>query len=282
MEANIKERLTHLRKLQDIDSQLDEIRNLQGSLPEEAQELEDTLAGLHTRKEAITEEIDAYQREITENKNKSQEAAGKTKHYEAQQDNIRNDREYAALVEQIEYQKLEIQHLEQKNKKCYEKIEELESRSAEIEAELKEQEACLADRRQALAELEAESKQEAEKLAVARQEASKDIEERLLYSYERIRAKVRNGLAVVSVQRGACGGCFNLVPPQRQMEVREQRKLLVCEHCGRIFSDLVEEEAPPAKAEKKKRTSTRTSTTKKKATTTKKKTSTTKTKKEDQ
>ena len=255
MESNIKELLQLLKNLQEIDSDLDEIEKLRGALPEEAKDLEDEVAGLLTRQQKIEEDITILEKEVSTNKNSTKDAENQIKTYEEQQLNVRNNREYDAITKEIEYQKLEIQHLERKNKKSYLGIEEINAIQLETSEKLETQQKILKEKNSELETLISESKLQEEALRKKRKKAAEVINESRLKSYEKIRGSVRNGLAVVSVRRGACGGCFNIVPPQKQAEIREQKKILVCEYCGRIICDVLREEPP--KEEKKKRTTRR-------------------------
>ena len=266
MESSIKKRLRSLKNLQEVDSGLDKIEKLRGVLPEEVRDLEDEVAGFFTRQQKIEEEVTALEKEITTHKNSSKDAEDKIKHYEEQQLNVRNSREYDALTKEIEYQQLEIQHLEKKSKKNYLQIEELQAAKVETAEKLKVQEKLLDAKKKELEVLVSESTVQEKALYEEREKAVVAVEERLLKSYEKIRANARNGLAVVSVRRGACGGCFNVVPLQQQAEVREQRKILVCEHCGRIIYDVLREDPPE---QKKKRSSPRKAKTKSTTTSTK-------------
>ena len=255
MESSIKERMQALKKLQEIDSSLDKITKLRGALPEEARDLEDEVAGFITRQEKFDEEIAKLEKEIATYKNNIKNAENQINIYEEQQLNVRNNREYDAITKEIEYQQLEIQHLGQKSKKIEQEIKELNTSKAETTEKLETQQKLLKEKTKELNSLISESKLQEQSLHRKRKGVTASIEERLLRSYEKIRSNARNGLAVVSVRREACGGCFNIVPPQQQAEVREQKKILVCEHCGRIICDVLQE-APP-KEEKKKRTTRR-------------------------
>ncbi len=265
MENSVTERLQALKKLQEIDSLLANIEKTKGALPEEARDLEDDIAGLVTRQEKIVEEANAMEQEIATNKTLTKEAEVKIKTYEEQQENVRNNREFEAIAKEIEYQHLEIQHLEQKNKRNYPLIEEINVSKLQAEELLAEKEKLVQEKKEELHALESESLLQEQALEKKRKRACKAIEDRLLRSYDKIRLSARNGLAVVSIRKGACGGCFNVVPPQKQADVREQKKILVCEHCGRIFCDVLQ--IVPAKVEKKKITRRKTTTAAAKKTT---------------
>ena len=258
MEHSIPERLGALQKLQEVDSKLDELKKLRGALPEEVQDLEDEVAGFVTRQKKQEEEIEVVQGGISSNKSKIKDAEQQIKVYEEQQNEIKNNREYEAISKEIEYQQLEIQLLEQKNKKCYAEIEELEVIKSETLQQLEEKQSLLENKKQELEALIEESKAQEEDFIKIRNKIEGKVEERLRSSYEKIRSNARNGLAVVSIKRNACGGCFNVVPPQRQAEVQGQKKILVCEHCGRILCNVIAEDPPPQKKKASRRKSTKT------------------------
>ncbi|WP_026998968.1 zinc ribbon domain-containing protein [Eisenibacter elegans] len=258
MERTVAQKLTALLKLQSIDTQLDEIKKIRGDLPEEVQDLEDEIAGYQTRIDKFNAEIDALRNEITGFRERRKEAEKLITKYKDQQMNVRNNREYDAITKEIESEELEITL-------CDKKIRTTEEKIKGVEADIKQTQDTLADRNKDLenkkSELDsiiAESEGEEQKLVKDREKSAKNIEDRLLRSYNRIRENAINGLAVVMVQRDACGGCFNIVPPQRQADVRDQKKIIVCEHCGRILAGVddpvvvVEEEKKPKPAPKKK------------------------------
>jgi predicted nucleic acid-binding Zn-ribbon protein len=245
----VSQKLELLQNLQEIDSKLDEIRTIRGALPEEVNDLEDEIAGYQTRIDKFNRDIEEQDQEINKNKNGQVDAQKLISKYGEQQMNVRNNREYDALTKEIELQSLEIQI-------CEKRIKEAEQRIVEKKAEIAETQVLLDERKKDLtskqAELEfiiSENRAEEQTLREEREKASQLIEERLLKSYNKIRSNARNGLAVVTVQRNACGGCFNIVPPQRQAEVRERKKIIVCEHCGRILAGV--EEAIAGEEEKK-------------------------------
>lgn len=253
MESTIAQKLGALQKLQSIDSELDEIKKVRGALPEEVRDLEDEIAGYETRINKYEQEIQHFEEEIASFKNKIKDAERLSKKYQEQQMNVRNNREYDAITKEIELQTLEVQICEKKIKEAYLKIE---NKNKDIEAAkgiLSERSKDLESKRKELNAIVSESEDEEKGLMNNREAAAKTIEERLLKSYERIRGNAMNGLAVVSVKRGACGGCFNIVPPQRQADIREKKKLIVCEHCGRILAD-VDDEVVQEEEKKPKRT----------------------------
>lgn len=248
MENTVAQKLESLQKLQSIDSQIDELKKIRGALPEEVMDLEDEIVGYDTRIDKQKSELAEIEDAINANKAAIKDAEKLIKKYEEQQMNVRNNREYDAITKEVELQQLEIQILEKRIKESYEKIELKKEEIAETEAKRGEREKDLVGKKEELANISKESEADEEKLEKGRVKAAKAIEERLLKSYEKVRENMRNGLAVVPVKRGACGGCFNIVPPQMQAEIREQKKIVVCEHCGRILAgveeEVVEEEKP--------------------------------------
>ncbi len=234
----IAQKLEALIKLQTIDSKIDEIKIIRGDLPEEVRDLEDELAGYETRLSKYEKDISTLDETIKGYKQGIKDAEKLIKKYEEQQKNVRNNREYDAITKEVELQQLEMQVFE---KKIKESLQQGEFKKADIE----KTQASLADRQKDLknkqGELQViieESQDEEAKLVKDREKAIKQIEERLLLSYDKLRSNVANGLAVVSVKRDACGGCFNTVPPQRQAEIRDRKKIIVCEHCGRILANV--------------------------------------------
>lgn len=253
MENTIAQKLEALLKLQEIDSELDAILKIRGALPEEVSDLEDEITGYNTRIEKFNQDLEALEQEISNNKAGIKEAEKLIKKYEEQQMNVRNNREYDAITKEMELQTLEIQILEKRIKEAHVKIDKKKEEIAGTQEVLTERQKDLDSKKAELNTITGESEEEEQKLLKSREKAAKNIEDRLLKSYDRIRTNARNGLAVVPVKRGACGGCFNIVPPQRQADVREHKKLIVCEHCGRILAKVEEEEEIEDK--KPKRTS---------------------------
>lgn len=248
MDNTVEKKLSSLLKLQQIDSKLDEIKKVRGALPEEVGDLEDEVTGYDTRLQKFNQDLETLEKEIDKNKNAIKDSEKLIQKYGEQQMNVRNNREYDAITKETELQTLEIQISEKRIKESYAKIE---AKNEEIEATnslIEERKKDLESKQQELEQLVSESEGEEQKLRDTREKASKDVDERLLNSYNKIRDNARNGLAVVAVKRGACGGCFNIVPPQRQADIREKKKIIVCEHCGRILADV---EAEPIVEEKK-------------------------------
>jgi predicted nucleic acid-binding Zn-ribbon protein len=238
MESTIANKLEALMRLQTIDSQLDEIRRVRGDLPEEVRDLEDEIAGYEVRVNKFDEEIQTINDTITARKQAIKDSENLIRKYEDQQSNVRNNREYDAITKEIELQRLEIQISEKKIKEGYYQIEQKNNEIAGTKQKLEERRKDLESKNNELQVIVSESEEEERALLNDREEALKTIEDRLLTAYSRIRKNVRNGLAVVTVKRDACGGCFNTVPPQRQSDISSHKKVIVCEHCGRIFADV--------------------------------------------
>ena len=255
MEKTTGKKLTLLLALQAMDSRLDEIEKIRGSLPEEVKDLKDELAGVQTRIKNTEEAILAAEQAIKECRKKIKEAQKLILKYEEQQMNVRNNREYDAITKEIDFQKLEVQASEKNIKAYYEAIENKKGEIEQARSLLKEKEKELENKKEELTSIMEESKEEEKELHIARAELVSKIEKRLVHSYEKIRSNVRNRLAVVTVKREACGGCFSTIPPQRQVDIREKKKIIVCEHCGRILADggdlLLEENKKDTKVRSK-------------------------------
>ena len=247
----IAEKLALLTKLQEIDSKIDAIKKVRGALPDEVRDLEDEIAGYQTRISKFEDEIAGYEQEIEDKKNAIKTSEQLIKKYEEQQMNVRNNREYDAITKEMELQALEIQVAEKRIKEAYVRIEEKKEEVEATKAKAKEREVDLKAKKEELDSLLAESEAEEAKLGKERNKATKAIEERLLLAYEKLRKNARNGLAVVNVKRSACGGCFNVVPPQRQADIKDKKKIIVCEHCGRILAGVdIEPEVEKPKAKR--------------------------------
>ena len=238
MEITVPQKLDALLELQRIDSQIDELLKIRGDLPEEVRDLEDELAGYETRIGKFKAEIDELQQEVQNNKAGVKESEKLIKKYQEQQNNVRNNREFEAIAKEIESQELDIQLFEKKNREVQFRIEKKNLEIEDIQSRLSGRMADLEAKKAELDSIVEESTEDEKKLRSERDEAAARIEERLMYSYNRIRQNSVNGLAVVKVRRGACGGCFNQVPPQRQADIREKKKIIVCEHCGRVLADV--------------------------------------------
>lgn len=242
MELTVAQKLEGLLKLQKIDNKLNEIRKVRGDLPEEVRDLEDEIAGYDTRISRFKEEIKSNDVEIDSYKIRIKDAEKLIAKYKEQQMNVRNNREFEAISKEIELQELEIQIAEKKIKetkiKTDRKKEEIETTASTKDERVKD----LANKKGELDSIVAEGTEEEQKLLKERDKAVKNVDERLYLSYNRVRLNANNGLAVVSVKRDACGGCFNTVPPQRQADIRDKKKIIVCEHCGRILADVEDKE----------------------------------------
>ena len=233
----VEERLKTLFQLQTTLSGIDEKRALRGELPLEVQDLEDEIEGLTTRIEKIQNEINEYEQAVTVKKGEIETAKASVERYKAQLNDVKNNREYDTLSKEIEYQSLEIEL-------CNKKIKEANFKIEEKKQELAQNQEVVDDRRQALDlkkseldEIMEETRSEEEKLKAMVKDLEAKIEPRLLTSFKRIRKNARNGLGIVYVQRDACGGCFNKIPPQRQLDIKMHKKVIVCEYCGRILID---------------------------------------------
>jgi len=236
-EVTIEKKLIALYSLQQIDSQIDKIKIIRGELPLEVQDLEDEIAGLETRIDNYVQETMALEKSITEKKNVIKDCHSLIKKYEDQQMNVRNNREYDSLTKEIEFQNLEIQLAEKRIKEfqsgCEIKKEEID----QYQKELQDRKSDLEIKKNELDDIIAETEKEETDLIRSSEENQTYIEDRLLTAYTRIRRNARNGLAVVQIERDACGGCFNKIPPQHQLDIRMHKKIIVCEYCGRILVD---------------------------------------------
>ncbi|HBF88861.1 MAG TPA: hypothetical protein DDX39_09490 [Bacteroidales bacterium] len=240
-EVTVEEKLKALYELQLVDSEIDKIKTLRGELPLEVQDLEDEIAGLETRITNFIQENKEFDASVTEKKKVISDAQEAIKKYEAQQMNVRNNREYDSLSKEIEFQGLEIQLAEKRIREFAERIEEKKASIDESKEILSEKEKDLMQKKNELAQIVSETKKEEDTLAQKSKKVEEIIEPRLLTAYKRIRENARNGLAVVAVERDACGGCFNKIPPQRQLDIRSRKKIIVCEFCGRILVDSTSE-----------------------------------------
>ena len=236
-DLTVEEKLKTLFQLQAALSAIDEKRALRGELPLEVQDLEDEIAGLTTRVEKIQNEIAEFQRAVTQKKGEIVEAETSVARYKSQLDEVKNNREYDTLSKEIEFQTLEIEL-------CNKKIREANARIQDKKNELQANEEVIAERqsdldmkKSELEEIMTETRAEEDKLKEKVKDLESKIETRLLTSFKRIRKNARNGLGIVYVQRDACGGCFNKIPPQRQLDIKMHKKIIVCEYCGRIMID---------------------------------------------
>lgn len=243
-ETTVEEKLRTLYDLQLIDSRIDEIRNVRGELPLEVEDLEDEVQGLKTRLEKMNANLDEIGAEITKKKNLIEESKALIKKYAEQQKNVRNNREFNSLSKEIEFQELEIQLAEKNIREFKAQIEQKKELIAQTKERLSERESHLKHKKSELNDILAETEKEEKGLIEKSQEFEGMIEKRLLDAYKRIRKSVRNGLAVVPIERGASGGSFFTIPPQVQMEIAARKKIITDEHSGRILIDpaLADEE----------------------------------------
>ncbi|MBU1368533.1 MAG: hypothetical protein KJ578_14930 [Bacteroidetes bacterium] len=237
VDVSVEQKLVALYTLQQIDSQIDRIRIIRGELPLEVQDLEDEIVGLETRVDNLDKEAKDLNNAIAEKKQAMKESEGLIKRYEEQQQNVRNNREYDSLSKEIEFQTLEIQLAEKRIREFSENLEELSEQIKGAKERLKERSADLDVKKSELQSIIEETEKDEDALLNKSKSNEKFIEDRLLVAYKRIRTNARNGLAVVQIERDACGGCFNKIPPQHQLDIRMHKKIIVCEYCGRILVD---------------------------------------------
>lgn len=236
-DASIETRLKNLYQLQTILSQIDSIKTMRGELPLEVQDLEDEIAGLNVRISKIGEEIASIKKETDNMKMLINTANMAVEKYKEQLDNVRNNHEYEALSKEIEYQMLDAKLNEKRITENLASVEQQEGEIAQYKAAVEEKEETLKVKKSELNQIITETKAEEDKLREQAKTLESTIEPRLLQSFKRIRKNSRNGLGIVYVQRDACGGCFNKIPPQRQLDIRMRKKIIVCEYCGRIMID---------------------------------------------
>jgi len=234
---SIEEKLTAVLSLQKIDSKIDEIKTLKGELPMEVKDLEDDVEGLQTRVQNIESEIAKMNEYIESRKEAKKEAEALIKKYEKQQDNVKNSREFEAITKEIEMQGLEIRLCEKNIKDTTFELQERQVVKTQTENLLAGKMETLVQKQKELEKIIKETEKEEAELVKQSAAAKEKVDERLLTAYERIRGNFRNGLAVVPVMRDSCGGCFNIIPPQRQAEIHQRKKIIVCEHCGRVLVD---------------------------------------------
>ena len=236
-DLSVEEKLKTLYQLQTTLSAIDEKKALRGELPLEVQDLEDEIAGLNTRVEKIKGEIDDFQQAIIQKKGEIEDAKASVERYKSQLNDVKNNREYDTLSKEIEFQELEIELCNKKIREAGVKVEDRNKDLAQAEELIKDRQIALEEKKSELDEIMGETRAEEEKLKEKAKELELKIEERLLTSYKRIRKNARNGLGIVYVQRDACGGCVNKIPPQRQHDIKMHKKIIVCEYCGRIMID---------------------------------------------
>ena len=237
VEVSVEQKLVALYTLQQVDSKIDEIRAYRGNLPLEIQDIEDEIAGLETRITNFKDESKKHQKDISDYKIKIKETEALIKKYEEQQNNVRNNREYDSLTKEIEYQQLDNQLSEKRIKEITAKDNDLAAKVADAQMRLAELKTSLKDKKDELHSLVEGTEKEEEQLLQRSADCEKLVEDRLLVAYKRIRKNARNGLAVVGIFDEACGGCFNRIPPQHQLDICTHKKIIVCEYCGRILVD---------------------------------------------
>ncbi len=238
-EVTVEDKLRALYDLQQIDSRIDKIRTIRGELPLEVEDLEDEIAGLKTRLDKLKGEIKTFEEEISGRKQQIKDSQSLIKKYEQQQMNVRNNREFDSLSKEIEFQTLEIQLAEKKIKEAQFRIEDKKRAAEEISAKIDDRSQDLNLKKSELEDIVEETRKDEEMLLEKSKEYAGYIEERLLMAYNRLRSNAANGLAVVPIERDACGGCFAHIPPQRQLDIAQRKKVIVCEYCGRVLADQV-------------------------------------------
>ncbi len=236
-EVSVEQKLVALYTLQQIDTQIDRIRIIRGELPLEVQDLEDEVIGLETRIEKFENEVVVMNNLITEKKQGIKESKALIAKYEEQQKNVRNNREYDSLSKEVEFQNLEIQLYEKRIREHSTSLSEVNEQMEIAKAKLTERASDLTLKKSELQSIIEETEKDEEDLMHRSKRSEEMIEDRLLIAYKRIRKNARNGLAVVQIERDACGGCFNKIPPQHQLDIRVHKKVIVCEFCGRILVD---------------------------------------------
>jgi predicted nucleic acid-binding Zn-ribbon protein len=243
-EAIVSEKLDALYELQKIDSEIDRIRTIRGELPLEVQDLEDELSGLEIRITKFQDEVKELETEVSDRKNAVKDSELAISKYKEQQEKVRNNREFESLAKEIEFQELEIKLHDKKSKEAKSKTSSKKEILDEAKERLEFRKVDLKTKQAELDEIVGETRKDEEKLEKASDNSRKKIDARLVAAYTRLRSNAKNGLAVVTVQRDSCGGCYNKIPPQRQLDIQSKKKVIVCEHCGRILvpSESEEEE----------------------------------------
>ncbi|WP_075591083.1 zinc ribbon domain-containing protein [Labilibacter marinus] len=243
-EMSVEEKLKALYDLQKVATEVDKIRTLRGELPLEVQDLEDEIEGLETRISNYDNEVKALNDSISGKKNEIKESGVLIKKYEAQQNNVRNNREFDSLSKEIEFQKLEIELSEKRIKEFAAELKNKEAVIGSSKELFEDRKADLAAKKKELTDIVGETQVDEEKKIEKIALIESNIDERLLTAFKRIRSNAINGLAVVTVERDACGGCFNKIPPQRQLDIKSHKKVIVCEYCGRILVDAEIDQEP--------------------------------------
>ena len=236
-ENSIAQRLISLYNLQQIWSKIDKLRVVRGELPHEVRDLEDALEGMNTRILKYNNDIASFENSILSEEGKVKESLALITRYEEQQNNVRNNREYESLTKEIDYQKLEIQVSEKRKGKYQLDIETKKAEITQIEERLTEINDLLQHKKSELEAIISDTEKEEKELLAQAEVLQTKVDDRLFAAFDRIRGNARNGLAVVQIDRDACGGCFSMIPPQRQLDIRLHKKIIVCEACGRIFVD---------------------------------------------
>ena len=268
-EISVESKLQTLYQLQTTLSAIDEKRALRGELPLEVQDLEDEIAGLKTRIEHIEGDINDFQQAVAQKQGEIKEAEESVERYKKQLDEVRNNREYDTLTKEIEFQSLEIELCNKKIKEANAKVEDKKRELIRTNDLINDRQQALDEKKSELDEIMQETREEEQALKAKAEELETKIEPRLLSSFKRIRKNARNGLGIVYVQRDACGGCFNKIPPQRQLDIKMHKKIIVCEYCGRIMIDpelagvkTVETEVVDDKPKRKRATTRKTASKK--------------------
>ena len=233
--ATVAEKLDALINLQQIDSEIDRLLTVRGELPLEVEDLEDELHGLQKRIDNLSQEIEDIETEISDRKNGQKDAQAAILSYKEKQNNVRNNREFESIAKEIEFQELEIKVLEKKAKEAAYRLEKKQEVLTEAKEKFALREQDLEVKKQELDAIVAETQKDEEKLIKKSEKAKKQIDDHLIVAYDRLRSNAKNGLAVVPIDRDSCGGCFNRIPPQRQIDIESRKKIIVCEHCGRIL-----------------------------------------------
>ncbi|WP_295358873.1 C4-type zinc ribbon domain-containing protein [uncultured Prevotella sp.] len=268
-EISVESKLQTLYQLQTTLSAIDEKRALRGELPLEVQDLEDEIAGLKTRVEHIEGDINDFQQAVAQKQGEIKEAEESVERYKKQLDEVRNNREYDTLTKEIEFQSLEIELCNKKIKEANAKVEDKKRELIRTNDLINDRQQALDEKKSELDEIMQETREEEQALKAKAEDLETKIEPRLLSSFKRIRKNARNGLGIVYVQRDACGGCFNKIPPQRQLDIKMHKKIIVCEYCGRIMIDpelagvkTVETEVVDDKPKRKRATTRKTASKK--------------------
>ncbi|HTN44982.1 MAG TPA: C4-type zinc ribbon domain-containing protein [Flavipsychrobacter sp.] len=234
---SVEEKLSAVLTLQKIDSKIDEIRTLKGELPMEVKDLEDEIEGLRTRLHNIEVEDENINKFIASKTEAKKEAQALIKKYEKQQDNVKNNREFEAITKEMEMQELEVKLSEKHIKDAQFELKDRVGLRTKTEEKIADVEESLKAKRTELEKIIKDTEKEEKHLSEESEVAKAKVDERLIMAYDRIRSSYKNGLAVVPIVRDSCGGCFNVIPPQRQSEIRQRKKIIVCEHCGRVLVD---------------------------------------------